>query len=135
VVDTTLVNPVVGDGGAFLLEARPELKPTVARFLSSTSAGASAPASLSIEVLNGAGVPGLAARTADRLAQAGFTVARVGDAPRTQAQTTVLAKPSARATAERLAAAAGLPASRISESTAAMDADIQITLGTDAQAL
>jgi polyisoprenyl-teichoic acid--peptidoglycan teichoic acid transferase len=129
VIDTQLVNPVVGLDGAFLLEARPELKPTVARFLNGTTTAAAA----TVDVLNGAGVAGLAARTADRLTQAGFSVATVGDAPRTQAQTTILAKPAARAAAQQLASTLSIPTARITESGTSRSADIQLILGADAR--
>lgn len=131
VIDQNLVTPFTGDGGAFLLQAKPELKSAVAQFLWSATSTA-VPTSLTIEVLNGGGVPGLAARTADRLTQAGFKVTGIGDAPRQVAQTTIVARPAARATAQQLAEAVGLPASRVTESTAAMNADVQITLGADA---
>ena len=126
VIDTNLVNPITGQDGASLLEPRPDLKPAVARFLGGAS-------SASIEVLNGAGVAGLAARTADRLAQSGFIIASVGDAPRPQGQTSVVARPGARAAAEQIAATLGLAASRVSESTALSGADVQVVLGADAR--
>jgi hypothetical protein len=83
VIDTNLVNPVTGDGGAALLEARPELRSAVARFLGSSDG----PTTASVEVLNGAGVAGLARTTADRLIERGFTIASIGDANSSQAQT------------------------------------------------
>ena len=126
VIDTLLVNPVTGQDGAALLQARPELKPAVARFLGGAS-------SASVEVLNGAGVAGLAARTADRLAQAGFVVANIGDAPRTQPQTSIVAKPGARSAAEAVASALNLPTSRVSASTSGGAADVQVILGVDAR--
>jgi polyisoprenyl-teichoic acid--peptidoglycan teichoic acid transferase len=126
VVDTTLVTPVVGAGGAFLLEAKPELRPAVARFLGGRTAA-------SVEVLNGAGVPGLAARTAERLTQAGFVIASVGDAPRQQPQTSITAKPGSRAAAERAANALNVPTSRIAETTAIGGPEIQVILGADAR--
>jgi LCP family protein required for cell wall assembly len=130
VVDTSLVTPYAGDGGAFLLDPKPELKPTVARFL----AGDSSAPPASVEVLNGAGVAGLAARTADRLSQQGFTIANVADAPRTQTQTTIVSKPAARQAAQQIGAALGVPTSRITESTTAGGtADVQVTLGADAR--
>jgi polyisoprenyl-teichoic acid--peptidoglycan teichoic acid transferase len=148
VIDTSLASEVTGADGAYLLQPKASLKPTVAQFLLSPAAGtggssnrpaagagASAPASVSIEVLNGAGVPGLAARTADRLKQAGFTVANVADAPSSQAQTTVTARPAARSTADRIAAAVGLPASRVSTDPNLANADIQVVLGQDASRL
>lgn len=135
VIDTSLASEVTGADGAYLLQARPSLKSAVAEFLSATSSGSSAttPSSFSVEVLNGAGVTGLAARTADQLKQAGFTVASVADAPRPQAQTTILAKANARAAANQIASAAGLPSSRVTVGNPSSGADIQITLGSDAR--
>ncbi len=127
VIDTRYASEVTGEDGAYLLEAKPTLKPAVAEFL-----GGPVASSFSVEVLNGAGIAGLAARTADRLAQAGFAIANVGDAPRPQQTTTVVAKPAARAAADQLAAAVGLPASRVTTSAGLTSADIQITLGADA---
>jgi LCP family protein required for cell wall assembly len=131
VIDTTLASEVTGDDGAYLLQAKPSLKPAVAQFLGG-SAAAAAPSSLSVEVLNGAGVAGLAARTADRLKQAGFTVTNIADAPRQQAQTTIVARPVARSTADQIASAVGLPSSRVSTGNLP-NADIQIILGADAR--
>jgi LCP family protein required for cell wall assembly len=125
VIDTNLVTPVTGQDGAALLEPRADLKPAVARFLGGAS-------SVSVEVLNGAGVAGLAARTADRLAQNGFVISSVGDAPKPQARTSVVAGPGARAPAEQIATTLGLPASRVSESTTLSGADVQVLLGADA---
>ena len=126
VIDTNLVNPITGQDGAALLEARPDLKPAVARFLGGAS-------SVNVEVLNGAGVAGLAARTADRLAQSGFIIAAVGDASKPQAQNSVVARPGARAAAEQIAATLSLPSSRVSESATVSGADIQVLLGADAR--
>jgi LCP family protein required for cell wall assembly len=130
VIDTSLASEVTGADGAYLLEAKPSLKPSVAEFLN--AGAAPAPSSLSVEVLNGAGVAGLAARTADRLKQAGFTVTNIADAPRSQAQTTIVARPAARSTADQIASAVGLPSSRVSTGNLA-NADIQIVLGADAR--
>jgi hypothetical protein len=126
VVDTTLVTPFVGDGGAFLLDAKPDLKPAVARFLGG-------PTAATIQVLNGAATPGLAARTADKLAQRGLIVAGVGDAPRAQSQTTIVTRPGAHATADQVAQALGVPTSRVTDGTPPSGADIEVTLGTDAR--
>jgi hypothetical protein len=126
VIDTSLVNEVTGQDGAYLLEPKPELKPAVARFLQG-----SATASASVEVLNGAGISGLAARTADRLAQAGFVIASVGDAPRAQAQTTIVARASARSAAEQIATTLGVPLARINTSNSLSSADVQVILGAD----
>ncbi|HEY3058435.1 MAG TPA: LCP family protein [Chloroflexota bacterium] len=127
VVDTSLVTPVIGEGGAFLLEPRPELRPTVARFLGGSTAASS------IEVLNGAGVPGLARATADRLTQRGFAIANVADADRPQTQTTIETRPEARRTADSVASTLGVPASRVSEVKTLPGAEIRITLGADAR--
>jgi LCP family protein required for cell wall assembly len=130
VIDTALASEVTGDDGAYLLQAKPGLKPAVAQFLGGPTTVA--PSSLSVEVLNGAGVAGLAARTADRLKQAGFTVTNVADAPRAQAQTTIVARPAARSTADQIASTVGLPNSRVSTGNLP-NADIQIILGADAR--
>jgi LCP family protein required for cell wall assembly len=125
VIDTTLVDPIVGEGGAFLLQARPELKPTVAQFLGGGVA------SSTVEVLNGAGVAGLAARTADKLTAHGFNVASVGDAPRPQQQTTIATRAGARAVGEQIASTLGLPPARVTETGSTGSADVQVILGPD----
>ena len=124
VIDTTLVTPITGQDGAYLLEAKPELKPAVARFLGGSS-------SASVEVLNGAGVAGLATRTADRLAQRGFVISNVADAPKPQSQTAILARPGARSAAEQVATTLGIPTQRVSESANLGSADVQVILGPD----
>jgi LCP family protein required for cell wall assembly len=125
-IDTTLVTPVTGEDGAYLLDAKPELKPAVARFLGGSN-------SASVEILNGAGVAGLAARTADRLTQRGFVISNIGDAPRAQPQTAIFARPGARSAAEQVATTLGVPTGRVSESTNLGSADIQVILGPDAR--
>jgi polyisoprenyl-teichoic acid--peptidoglycan teichoic acid transferase len=135
VIDTSLASEVTGADGAYLLQAKPSLKPAVAQFLSVPGAGSStslSPSSISVEVLNGAGVAGLAARTADKLKQAGFVIADIADAPRTQAQTTIVSRSSARPVADQIASAMGLPTSRVSTGNPP-SADVQIILGTDAR--
>ena len=127
VIDTTLVTPITGQDGAYLLDPKPELKPAVARFLGGSSTAAS------VEILNGAGVAGLAARTADRLTQSGFVIASVGDAPKTQPQTTILARTGARGAAEQVATTLGVSTARITESASLGTADVQVTLGADAR--
>ena len=127
VVDTTLVTPVTGEGGAFLLEPKPELKSAVARFLGV------GPSTASIEVLNGAGVAGLAARAADRLIQRGYLVVSVGDAPDPHAQSVILAKPGGRGAAEQVALALNIPLARVTERGNSGIADIQVILGPDSR--
>jgi LCP family protein required for cell wall assembly len=132
VIDTSLAAPITGEDGAYLLQAKPTLQPTVAQFLSHPSGSTSA-APVSVEVLNAAGVAGLAARTADRLTQAGYTIASVADAPRSQAQTTIAAKPGAAAAANQIASTLGVPTSRVTTSPSLTTADVQVTLGPDAR--
>jgi LCP family protein required for cell wall assembly len=130
VVDTSLANVVTGADGAYLLQAKPSLQPAVAQFLARPSS--STPGPVSVAVLNAAGVAGLAARTADRLTQAGYTIANVADAPRPQSQTTITAKPNATSAANQIAAMLGIPTSRVTTSNALTTADVQVTLGPDA---
>ncbi len=125
VIDTSLASEVTGEDGAYLLQAKPSLKPAVARFLAG-------PTAVSVEVLNGAGVSGLAARTADRLTSAGYVVANVADAPRPVTQTTILAKSGATSAAQQLATTLGVPTSRVTTTNNLTTADIQVTLGPDA---
>jgi len=124
VIDTQLAQPVTGVDGAYLLQATPQLKPAVARFLGV--------APTSVEVLNAAGTAGLARTTADRLGQLGVDVSRVGDAERQQDQTTVVARRESRSVADGVARALGLPAGRVNE-TASLPAgvDVRVLVGSD----
>jgi len=126
VIDTALVTPVIGLDGAYLLDPKPELRPAVARFVGGSATTAS------VEILNAAGVAGLASRTASRLAQRGFVITSVGDAPRAQPQTTILARTGARAAAEQVATTLGVASARISETATLGSADVQVLLGADA---
>jgi LCP family protein required for cell wall assembly len=134
VIDTSLATPITGADGAYLLQAKASLQPTVAQFLSrpSGSSSAGAPVSVSVEVLNAAGVAGLAARTADRLTQAGYTITNVADAPRPQSQTTIIARPNASSAANQIASSLGIPRSRVTTSSS-LTSDIQVILGPDAR--
>ncbi|MEX0869547.1 MAG: LCP family protein [Nitriliruptoraceae bacterium] len=64
------------------------------------------PADVEVAVYNGAGVTGLATRTAQQLAEAGFTIAAVSNAER-QATTRILYPPGTREGAELVAAQLG----------------------------
>ncbi len=124
VIDQTLVEPFTGQGGAALLSPRPELPRAVARFLGTARA--------SVEVLNAAGVAGAARATAEQLGRQGIEVARVGDADRPQAQTTITARPEFRRTADAMAGALSLPAGRVSESEALPPGvDVRVNVGGD----
>src|SRR5207244_8893107 len=115
-----------GGDGAYLLDPKADIKPAVARFLGGSTIA-------SVEILNGAGVAGLAARTADRLTQRGFLIASVGDAPKAQSQTAIIARPGARSAAEQVANTLGVPTARVSENTNLGAADVQVILGPDAR--
>jgi LytR cell envelope-related transcriptional attenuator len=78
-------------------------------------------------------VAGLASRTADRLTQSGFVIASIGDAPRTQPQTTIVARIGARGAAEQVATSLGVPVNRVAETVSLGSADVQVTLGADAR--
>jgi LCP family protein required for cell wall assembly len=133
VIDGTLVTPFVGEGGAALLEPKPALRPAVAEFLRGTSGTSVVPSSVRVEVLNGAGVPGLARTTADRLAQQGFVVAAVADADAAQPQTSILVRPGARRSGEEVARALNVPGNRVSEAGSLPQADVRVVLGRDAR--
>jgi hypothetical protein len=129
VIDTSLAEVITGQDGAYLLQARPTLQRTVAQFLGHPAGAPVTP--VSVEVLNAAGVAGLAARTADRLSQEGYMIANVADAPKLQSQTTIVAKPGAVSAANQIASTLGVPTSRISSSPKLSTADVQVTLGPD----
>jgi LytR cell envelope-related transcriptional attenuator len=127
VIDTRLAQPIVGGDGAYLLQATPNLKPAVASFL-----GVDTP---TVEVLNGAGVAGAAQATAERLTDLGYSVSRVGNADRTQGQTTLNARPASRAAAEGMARGLGLPTSRVSTAaTLPSGVDVQVVVAADLRA-
>lgn len=131
VIDTSLVRPFTGLDGAFLLDVTPQLKPAVANFLGASNSAPAAP--VAVEVLNGAGVAGLAARTADKLTAQGFKVADVADAPRPQSQTVIIAQRGQRGAAENVATTLSIPTSRISESALRQGITVQVILGSDAR--
>jgi len=67
------------------------------------------------------------------LTQRGLGVSTIADAPRAQAQTTIVTRPATRSTAEQVASTLGVPSSRVTEGTPASGADIEVTLGSDAR--
>lgn len=125
VIDTSLADEVTGDDGAYLLQATPALKPGVAQFVGG-------PQAATIEVLNGSGVAGLAARTATRLTNAGFTVATVGNASQAARQTQIYAASSAQASAQTVAQALGLGNDRVSVTSGLpTGVTVEVLLGSD----
>ena len=123
VLDQSLVEPFTGQGGAALLEAKPELPRAVARFVGANP--------VSVEVLNAAGVAGAARTVADRLASAGFQIARVGDADRPQSQTVVLVRTESRGAGDRVASSLGLAMNRVSEASLPQGVDVRVLIGPD----
>jgi hypothetical protein len=105
----------------------------VAEFLGGAGGTSVAPSSVRVEVLNGAGVAGLARTTADRLAQQGFVIAAVADADAAQPQTSILVRPGARRSGEEVARALNVPGNRVSEAGSLPQADVRVVLGTDAR--
>ena len=86
--------PVYGDsvGGASVVRAaEPEAKAVVEAFLGGPVAVAAAP--LKIQVLNGNGVTGAAGEMSDRLTEAGFEIAGVGNAEQRDYDTTTVLVP------------------------------------------
>lgn len=81
--------------------------------------------------MNGAGVPGLAARVQDKLEKAGYNVIRIGNAQRVE-RTTVYFKPSAEADADALVNRYDeFGRARPVNSSSAKDALITIIVGRD----
>ena len=94
------------------------------------------PASLPVAVLNGTGVTGLAAQTAERLAGLGYEDVATGNAPATSGPTTVYYRAGAEAAGERLAEDAGaaggaapLPASGELADAVPAGAQVALVLG------
>ena len=97
-------------------------------------AAAAARARITVQVLNGTDVNGLAARTRTLLKRRGFDVLEVGST-RAADTTTVTALAGERADAEHVAGALGLPPRRIlvadSADVSETDLTVRVTLGRD----
>lgn len=91
--------------------------------------GGPAPAEITVDVLNGAGVSGLAGRTADGLREAGFQVGEVADAPEPVQATVVRYPPGSHDAAQVLARA--LPTDPQLEETSSVST-VTLVLGPDA---
>ena len=121
-LDLGLVEEFRGGGGAFLLRPTPALRQRVGAFLD--------PASASVEVLNGSGTAGLAMQTAERLRAHDIRVVNVGNAARTQRETTVEVAPGLKRAGLHAAALLDLPRERVGEGVALPPGvDVRITLG------
>jgi hypothetical protein len=111
-----------GAGGAYLLRPTPALRQRVAVFVT--------PRLAAVEVLNGTATPGLATQTAERLRAAGLRVVSVGDAGRSQLETTVEARPGLNRAGLAVASALDLPRAAVDESLSLPDGvDVRVTLG------
>ncbi|MFE9023513.1 LCP family protein [Streptomyces sp. NPDC007808] len=83
--------------------------------------------SVRVQVLNGAGVPGLAATVADKLRRAGLTVTGTGNAPQDSGTTTVTYPQGLEKQAK--AVAARLPGSRVAQEADAAPGVVTVAVG------
>jgi hypothetical protein len=121
-IDLSLTTEMQGAGGAYLLRPTPALRQRVAVFVT--------PRLAAVEVLNGTATPGLATQTAERLRAAGLRVVSVGDAGRSQLETTVEARPGLNRAGLAVASALDLPRAAVDESLSLPDGvDVRVTLG------
>lgn len=123
-IDLSLTQEFQGAGGAYLLRPTPALRQRVSAFLT--------PPNATVEVLNGTPTAGLAKQAADRLQSRGWRGVRVGDAGRSQPQTTIEVRPGLSRAGLAVASALDLPRDAIRESGALPgDVDVRVTLGTE----
>jgi LCP family protein required for cell wall assembly len=121
-IDLSLTQEFQGAGGAYLLRPTPLLRQRVSAFLTPTNAA--------VEVLNASSTTGLAKQAADRLQARGWRGVHVGDAGRSQAQTTIEARPGLSRAGQAVASALDLPRDAVRESgTLPADVDVRVTLG------
>ena len=121
-LDVGLVVEFRGGGGAFLLRPTPAMRQRVGAFLDPPKAG--------VEVLNGTGTAGLAMQAAERLRARDVRVVNVGNAARTQRETTVEVAPGLVRAGEYAAGMLDLPAVSVGEGAALpQGVDVRITLG------
>lgn len=122
-IDLSMTQEFQGGGGAYLLRPTPTLRQRVSAFVT--------PANAAVEVLNATPTAGLAKQSADRLQARGWRGVRVGDAGRTQAQTTIEVRPGLSRAGLAAASALGLSREAVRESGALPgDLDVRVTLGT-----
>ncbi|MBI4497539.1 MAG: LCP family protein [Chloroflexi bacterium] len=125
---TSLTGP---DGGSYLLPMRERIRELITKFLADPrlrEEGAT------VEVLNGAGVSGLAARTADRLKERGITEVITGNTDDGKARrvTEIHDLTGKGYTAAVIAGILGVPKDRITSLAAGeQDPDIRVVLGED----
>ncbi len=137
----TYTVPTTGDtiGGAAVQVPTDEAEAVFARFASGAvlqvpaggAGGALQPADIVVDVLNGAGVSGLAARGAEVLSSRGFTVGEIGNADEVP-RTVVRYGPGNEQAAQTVASQ--LPGV-LTEAAAGGDSDLALVLGSDAENL
>jgi LCP family protein required for cell wall assembly len=121
-IDLSMTQEFQGAGGAYLLRPTPLLRQRVSAFLTPTNAA--------VEVLNASSTTGLAKQAADRLQSKGWRGVHVGDAGRSQAQTTIEVRPGLTRAGLAVGSALDLPRDAIRESGALPDdVDVRVTLG------
>jgi LCP family protein required for cell wall assembly len=120
------------DGGSYQLPEEPEAGAILAAFVAGKSLGAVADGPVRVQVLNGNGIPGAAARWAGALADARFLVVDIGDAESDDFATTVLlAGPDRVASATLVADQLGF--GEIRPGTMPEGVDVIVIVGADAQ--
>ena len=88
------------------------------------------PADVSVQVLNGTNVSGLAAETAEILEQAGYDISTIDDAPTSYDVTTIHHRPRARVDAQTLAAQF-FPTAVLEVAADDVKVDITVNIGAD----
>lgn len=127
-VDDTMIIDVNRDGSV-LVPDREEIRQLVQRMFYDPQVKKEA---ARIEILNGTSREGLATNTRTALQEYGVEVARVESADRaTYTQTLILDHRGKPATAKRLAALLGVPASNVRSDNAIGDVDVTVILGSD----
>jgi LCP family protein required for cell wall assembly len=121
-LDLGLVEEFRGGGGAFLLRPTPALRQRVGVFLT--------PSSAAVEVLNASETAGIATQAADRLRAREVRVVNVGNAARSQRETTVEVTPGLTRAGAHAAAILDLPRDTVRESASLPPGvDVRIMLG------
>ena len=89
-----------------------------------TTVVANAPAIVKVKVVNAANVENLATKTRERLQAAGYTQVAVGDATKTQVQTTIYYQPGSQGDAQAIAKVLGFNADQVLQMPAPPPAEL-----------
>jgi polyisoprenyl-teichoic acid--peptidoglycan teichoic acid transferase len=129
VIDTKLVTPFTGQGGAdLLMPNKPEIRRAIAALLADPAIREEAAA---IEVSNGTSQAGLATKTGEYLMERGFDVVEVSNADGSDYQKTrIIASPEKKQTATLLAKSLGLDQQAVTLQSGGAP-DILVILGED----